>query len=96
VTRVTRCSDSAAFFFVLATFISGFFMVGLMPAMAVDLYGCRGDQACVKTAEATRCDRACQQACKETRNDYVTCFTVWGPKFEFLRNQESAKKRGIK
>jgi hypothetical protein len=26
--------------------------------MAVDSYGCRGDQACVKIAETTRCDRA--------------------------------------
>jgi hypothetical protein len=93
VTKATRCSDTAALFFVLATFVLGSFMVGLMPAMAVDLYGCRGDQACVKTAEATHCDAACQQACREYRYDYVTCFTVWGPKFEFQRNQESAKKR---
>jgi hypothetical protein len=59
VTKATRCSDAAAFFFVLATFILGSLMVGLMPAMAVDSYGCRGDQTCVKIAETTRCDRAC-------------------------------------
>jgi hypothetical protein len=93
VTKAIRCSDSAAFFFGLATFILGAFMVGLTPAMAIDLYGCRGDQACVKTAEATRCDSACQQACRAYRFDYVACFTVWGPKFEFLRNQ---RKQGIK
>jgi hypothetical protein len=96
VTEATRRSDCAAFILVLATSILGSFMVGLMPAMAVDLYGCRGDQACVKTAEATRCDSACQRACKEYRYDYATCFTVWGPKFEFLRNQQSAEKRGTK
>jgi clan AA aspartic protease (TIGR02281 family) len=63
------------------------------PPMAVDLYGCDGDQACVKIAEATRCDSECQQACKGYRFDYTTCFTVWGPKFEFQRNQ---RKSGIK
>ena len=93
MTKATRWSDTVAFFFVLATFILGTFMVGLMPAMAVDPYGCRGDQACVKIAETTRCDRACQQACKEYRFDYVMCYSVWGPKFEFQREQQ---KRGIK
>jgi hypothetical protein len=77
----------------LAIFILGAVTVGLMPAMAVDLSGCRGDQACVKIAETTQCDRACQQACKEYRFDYVTCYSVWGPKFEFQREQQ---KRGIK
>ena len=96
MTRATRCSDAAAFFFILATLILGSFMVGLMPAMAVDSYGCRGDQACVKAAEATRCDAACQLACKVYRFDYAGCYTAWGPKFEFLRNQQSAQKRGIK
>ena len=71
-------------------------MTGLMPAMAVD-FGCRGDQACVKTAEATRCDAACQRACREYRFDYEMCYRVWGPKFEFQRSQQqSAKKQGIK
>jgi hypothetical protein len=93
VTRATRYSDFAAYFFALATFIPGFFMVGSMPAMAVDSYGCRGDKDCVKIAETTRCDRACQQACKEYRFDYVTCYSVWGPKFEFQREQQ---KRGVK
>lgn len=60
---------------------------------AADAYGCRGDQACVKIAETTKCDRACQQACKKYRFDYVTCYSVWGPKFEFQREQQ---KRGIK
>jgi hypothetical protein len=94
VTKATRCSGSAAFF--LVSFFSGSFMVGLMPAMAADSYGCRGDQACVKIAETTRCDAACQRACKEYRFDYVTCFSVWGPKLEFERNQQSANKRGTK
>jgi hypothetical protein len=95
VTRAIRCSDAAALFLVLATFISGSLIVGLMPAMALDSYGCRGDQACVKTAETTHCDAACQRACREYRYDYVTCYSVWGPKFEFQR-QEIAKKRGTK
>jgi hypothetical protein len=77
----------------LATVISAAFVVDLMPAMAADPYGCRGDQACVKIAETTRCDRACQQACKEYRFDYVMCCSVWGPKLEFQREQQ---KRGIK
>jgi len=70
-------------------------VVGAMPAMAldVDLYGCRGDQACVKIAETTRCDAGCQHACKEYRFDYTTCFNVWGPKFEFDRNK---RKQGTK
>jgi len=93
VTKAARCSASAAFFFVLATFILAAFMLGLTPAMAVDSYWCRGDQACVKIAETTRCDRACQQACKVYRFDYVTCYSVWGPKLEFQREQQ---KRGIK
>jgi hypothetical protein len=93
VTKATRCSGSAAYLFVLASLVSGSFTVGAVPAMAVDSYGCRGDQACVKIAETTKCDRACQQACKEYRFDYVTCYSVWGPKFEFQREQQ---KHGIK
>jgi hypothetical protein len=87
-----RCADAAASFFVLATFVLGSFTVGTTPAMAAD-YGCRGDQACVKIAETTKCDAACQQACKEYRFDYVTCYTVWGPKFEFMREQQ---RKGVK
>jgi hypothetical protein len=87
---------TAAFFFALATFVSGSFVVGLMPAMAVDLSGCRGDQACVKIANETQCDAACQKACKEYRFDYVMCYSVWGPKFQFQREQAAAQKRGIK
>ena len=68
-------------------------MVGSRPAMAGGPYGCRGDQACVKIAVTTQCDRACQQACREYRFDYVMCYSVWGPKFVFQREQQ---KRGIK
>jgi hypothetical protein len=93
VTKATGRSDCAAFFLVLATFLFGSIMAGSMPAMAADAYGCRGDPACVKIAETTKCDRPCQQACKEYRFDYVTCYGVWGPKFEFEREQQ---KRGIK
>jgi hypothetical protein len=92
VTKATRCSDAVALFFVSAL-ASGAFVVGSTPAMAVDSYGCRGDQACVKIAETTRCDSACQRACKEYRFDYVTCYAVWGPKFEFERNR---RKQGIR
>jgi hypothetical protein len=93
VTKATRYSDFVVYIFVLATFILGSFMVGSMPAMAADSYGCRDDKDCVKIAETTKCDRGCQQACKEYRFDYVTCYSVWGPKFEFQREQ---LKRGIK
>jgi hypothetical protein len=84
VRKTTRCSHAAAFCFISATL--GSFMVGVMPAKAVDLYGCRGDQACVKIAQTTQCDGMCQRACKASRQDYVTCFAVWGPKFEFVRS----------
>jgi hypothetical protein len=95
VTKATRCSHAAALFFILA-FVLGFVTVGLMPAMAVDLYGCRGDQACVKAAEATKCDAVCQRVCKEYRFDAAGCYAAWGPKFEFLRGQLTAQKRGTK
>jgi hypothetical protein len=69
-------------------------MGGPTPAMAAaDAYGCRGDQACVKIAETTRCDAACQRACKEYRFDATACYAVWGPKFEFQRSQQ---KQGTK
>ena len=93
MTIATRCFDHAAFLFVSATIVSGALTVGSSPAMAADPYGCRGDQACVKIAETTQCDRACQQACREYRFDYVRCYSVWGPKFVFQREQQ---KRGIK
>jgi hypothetical protein len=54
-------------------------MVGSRPAMAGGPYGCRGDQACVKIAETTLCDPACQQVCKEYRFDYAMCYSVWSP-----------------
>jgi hypothetical protein len=96
VTKATRRSD-AALFLIMATFILGSFMVGAMPARAVDQFGCRGDQACIKTAETTHCDAVCQQACRDYRYDYVTCYAVWGPKFETERNrQREAGKRGTK
>ncbi len=93
MTKATRCSSSAAVFFVLATFALAALTVGAMPVMAADSYGCRGDQACIKIAETTQCDRTCQQACREYRFDYVMCYSVWGPKFQFQREQQ---KRGIK
>ena len=76
MTKATRSSGSAAFFLALATFILGAFMAGLMPAMAVDLYGCGGDQACVKIAETTQCDKPCQLACKEYRFDQEMCYRL--------------------
>ena len=93
MTNATRCSSSAAIFFALATFIPGAFMAGSRPAMAADSYGCGGDQACVKIAEATRCDKPCQLACKVYRYDQELCYRQWGPKLEFQREQQT---RGIK
>jgi hypothetical protein len=54
---------------------------------------CLSHAAFLKIAETTQCDLACQQACKEYRFDYVMCYSVWGPKFVFQREQQ---KRGIK
>jgi hypothetical protein len=82
--KTIRCSGAAAFCFISATL--GCFIAGMTPAVAVDLSGCRGDQACVKIAQTTQCDSVCQRACKATRHDYVSCFAVWGPKFEFVRS----------
>jgi len=70
--------------------ISAAFTVGLTPAMAADPYGCRGDQACVKIAQTTRYDRACQRACKEYRFDYVMCYSVWGPSSSFNVSSRNA------
>ena len=88
--KASRCSDTAAFFFVTAVFLLGSFIVGSRPAMALqaDSYGCRGDQACVKIAQETQCNGWCQQACKEYRFDYTTCYKVWGPKLEFRRSHQ--------
>jgi hypothetical protein len=93
VTNATWCSYAAAFFFVVATFVSGSFKVGLTPAMAADSYGCGGDQACVKIAQTTQCDKPCQIACKEYRFDQEMCYKVWGPKLQFEREQQ---RKGIK
>jgi hypothetical protein len=94
VTNATRCSDTAAIFFVAATFVLGSFKIGLTPAMAAgDQYGCRGDQACVKIAVETQCDKPCQIACKEYRFDQEMCYKTWGPKLLFEREQQ---KKGIK
>jgi hypothetical protein len=70
-------------------------MAGSTPAMAADQYGCRGDQACIKIAETTKCYADCQRQCKELRYDVAGCYTTWGPKFEFWR-QQAAQKRGTK
>jgi hypothetical protein len=60
-------------------------MVGSTPAMAADDYGCRGDKACKRIAEKTKCDALCQHACRETRLDLEACYANFGPKFEFQR-----------
>jgi len=96
VTKATRCSHVVAFFFILATLILAAFIAGLGPAMAAaDQWGCRGDQACIKIAEATKCTADCQRQCKELRFDAAGCYTTWGPKFEFWR-QQAAQRRGTK
>jgi hypothetical protein len=88
--------DAAAFSLILATLILASFMAVLRPAMAAaDQYGCRGDQACIKIAETTKCYADCQRQCKELRFDAAGCYTTWGPKFEFWR-QQAAEKRGAK
>jgi hypothetical protein len=90
VTKTIGCSQAAASFLILATFVSGAFMVTSTPAMADDRYGCRGDQACVKIAETTKCDAQCQQACREIRNDLQACYANFGPKLEFQKQQLNA------
>jgi len=95
VTKTIGCSHTAASFLILATFVSGAFMVSSTPAMAADRYGCRGDQACVRIAETTKCDALCQQACREVRVDHEGCYANWGPKFEFQRAKlDAAGKHG--
>jgi hypothetical protein len=94
VTKTTRHLGLVALFLALATFILAAVVVGAMPATAAaDTYGCRGDQACVKIAETTQCDKPCQLACKEYRFDQELCYRTWGPKLQFQREQQ---KRGIK
>jgi hypothetical protein len=93
VTIATRCSDAATFFVVSAILVLGSFTVGSRPAIAADPYGCRGDQACVKIAETTQCDKPCQLACKDYRYDQELCYKTWEPKLLFQREQ---LKRGIK
>ncbi len=87
MTRAARCAQAAAFFLASATLIAGPLLTGLQPAMAADPYGCRGDQTCIKIAQTTKCDAECQQQCKALRFDTATCFTTYGPQFEFVRNQ---------
>ena len=95
VTKAIGCSHAAASYLILATLVSGAFMVGSTPAMADDKYGCRGDQACVRIAEKTKCDALCQHACREIRNDLEACYSNFGPKFEFERAKlNAAGKRG--
>jgi hypothetical protein len=89
VINATRCSDAAAIFIVVATFVLGSFKVGSTPAMATESYGCGGDQACVKITQTTQCDKSC----KEYRFDREMCYKVWGPKLQFEREQQ---RKGIK
>ena len=91
--NATRCSDAAAIFIVVATFVLGSSKVGSTPAMAAESYGCGGDQACVKIAQTTQCDKPCQMACKEYRFDQEMCYKVWGPKLQLEREQQ---RKGIK
>ena len=95
MTKAIGCSRAAASFLILATFVAGAFVIRSTPAMADDKYGCRGDQACIKLAETTKCYADCQRQCKELRFDAAGCYTTWGPKFEFWR-QQAAQKRGTK
>ena len=90
MTKAIGCSHAAASFLIFATFVSGAFMVGSTPAMADDRYGCRGDQACVRIAETTKCDALCQQACREIRRDLEACYANFGPKLEFQREKLNA------
>jgi hypothetical protein len=85
VTKAIGRSYAAASFLILATFVSGASMVGSTPAMAADDYGCRGDKACMRIAEKTKCDALCQHACREIRLDLEACYANFGPKFEFQR-----------
>jgi|SRR5215469_2185020 len=87
MTKAIGRSHAAASFLVLVTFVSVAFMVSSTPAMADDRYGCRGDQACVKIAEKTKCDALCQHACREIRLDHEACYANFGPKFEFQREK---------
>ena len=90
MTKAIGCSHAVASFLILATFVSGAFMVSSTLAMADDRYGCRGDQACVKIAETTKCDALCQQACREIRFDHEACYANFGPKLEFQREKLNA------
>jgi len=90
VTKAIGCSHAAAPFLILATFVSGAVMVSSRLAMADDKYGCRGNQACVKIAETTKCDALCQQACKEIRFDQEACYANFGPKLEFQKEKLNA------
>jgi len=93
VSKAIRYSTAAALFLALAT---GTFMIGSMPARAADPYGCRGDQACIKTAETTQCDAFCQQACRDYRYDAAGCYVTWGPKFVFRRQQLEQQRNTAK
>ena len=62
MTKAIGRSHAAASFLILATFVAGAFVIRSTPAMADDKYGCRGDQACVRIAEKTKCDALCQHA----------------------------------
>jgi hypothetical protein len=90
VKQVTWGLGSAVFVF--AAFVVGSIALGSTPAKAAaDQYGCRGDQACIKIAETTKCDWGCQQGCKAYRYDYTSCYAVWGPKFDYMRKHPEYK-----
>ena len=95
MTKAIGRSHAAASFLILATFVAGAFVIRSTPAMADDKYGCRGDQACVRIAEKTKCDALCQHACREVRLDHEACYANWGPKLEFEKAKLiAAGKRG--
>ena len=95
MTKAIGRSHAAASFLILATFVAGAFVIRSTPAMADDKYGCRGDQACVRIAEKTKCDALCQHACREIRRDLEACYANFGPKFEFEKAKLiAAGKRG--
>jgi uncharacterized membrane protein len=89
IANATRCSTSVALSFALAASVLA---IVARTAAAAETYGCGSDQNCIKIAQTTQCDKACQDACKVYRMDQGLCYTIWGPKLQFRREQE---KRGI-
>jgi hypothetical protein len=79
------------FFFGVAMLVAGAFPATAKTVRVVGQYGCGGDAECVKIAEAAKCDAGCQRQCKELRFDAATCFSTYGPQFEFVRSQQQHK-----